>query len=112
MTPTDVIDDWLVNDPPDNANTGTSAAVLAPTNNTAQTLSEDILNDSLIAPSQPHFPNETDAEYAEYRAALSTLDFDNPREIEEFQRKFPFPNDDFFFGHKNYREYLDRISGY
>jgi len=93
MTPTEILDDWLVNDPPDGAAVPTDPV-------------DDILNDSVIPP--PNHPEPED--YAEYIHALGTLNFENVKEIEEFQKKFPY-YDEFFFGYKNYRDYLNRILG-
>ncbi len=92
MTPTEVIDDWLVNDPPENGGTSPS---------------EDVLNDSLIVQPALSFDND----YSEYISALSNLNFENPREIEEFSRRFNEPNDQFFFGYKDYRDFVFRSLG-
>ena len=92
VTPTEVIDDWLINDPPEHGGSSPS---------------EDVLNDSLMA-SPPSMNLEND--YSEYIFALSNLNFENPREIEEFQQRFG-GNDEFFFGYKNYRDYVSRALG-
>jgi len=97
VTSTNVLDDWLTNDP----EIVSGGSTFDPENT-----HENVLNDSVISPPLVAVSVDT---HEEYIHALESLDFMNSIEVEKFSKKFNV--DDFFCGSKNFDDFVYRSIG-
>jgi hypothetical protein len=99
VTQTDVMDDWLTNDPD-----------ILPNHPPEIDSPEDVLNDSTVSRCSPQVPpTAVSGDLVQYEKALISLDFTNGSQVEEFCRKFSESN--FFCGSKNFDDFLMRNIG-